>query len=121
MLDGSGRVKMWNLAAERLLGIPEDEALGQLLWSLHIPALSRGVLQKMRKSIGQGAPLRAEQISYQLANGSEGQATVAAVPIVDGGTALGSVIIFEDATRMANLAAELAAFKAGNNAKRNRD
>jgi len=121
MLDGSGRVKMWNLAAERLLGIPEDEALGQLLWSLHIPALSRGVLQKMRKSIGQGAPLRAEQISYQLANGSEGQATVAAVPIVDGGTALGSVIIFEDATRMANLAAELAAFKAGNNGKRNRD
>jgi len=121
MLDGSGRVKMWNLAAERLLGIPEDEALGQMLWSLHVPALTRAVLLKMRKSIGQGAPLRAERISYELANGSEGQAMVAAIPIVDGGNVLGSVIIFEDATRMANLTAELAAFKAGNNGKRNRD
>jgi two-component system, chemotaxis family, CheB/CheR fusion protein len=120
VLDGTGRVKVWNLAAERLLGIPEDEAIGQLLWTLHIPALNRGVLQKMRKSIAQSAPLRAEQLSYELPNGNEGQATVAAVPIVDGGNVLGSVIIFEDATRMASLAAELAALKSGNHAKRNR-
>jgi two-component system CheB/CheR fusion protein len=120
LLDANGRVKMWNLAAERLLGIPEGEALGQLLWTLHIPALNRGVLQKMRKSIAQNVPLRADQIRYELPNGSEGQATVAAVPIVDAGNVLGSVIVFEDATRMASLAAEVTALKAANDAKRNR-
>jgi two-component system CheB/CheR fusion protein len=74
----------------------------------------------MRKSIAQSAPLRADQITYELPNGSEGQATVAAVPIVDAGKVLGAVIVFEDATRMASLAAEVTALKAGNNAKRNR-
>jgi sensor histidine kinase regulating citrate/malate metabolism len=47
-----------------------------------------------------------------------------AIPIVDSGAALGSVVIFEDATKVANLAAELAALKAGkapdNDAKRGR-
>ncbi|HTO96842.1 MAG TPA: CheR family methyltransferase [Myxococcales bacterium] len=121
VLDSSGRIKLWNLAAERLLGIPAAEAVGQLLWTLSVPALQRPVLQKMRKAVSQNAPMRAEQIGYELPNGSEGRATVAAVPIVDGGTVLGSVIIFEDATKMANLASELAALKgSGNNGKRSR-
>jgi hypothetical protein len=33
---------------------------------------------------------------------------------VEDGTVLGSVVIFEDATRLANLAAEVAALKANN-------
>src|SRR5207248_434948 len=85
VLDAYGRIKMWNLAAERLLGIPEDEAVGQLLWTLNIPALGKGVLQKMRKALGQQTPLRAERIAYQLANATDGWASVAAIPVLDGG------------------------------------
>src|SRR5205823_14540233 len=90
VLDAPGRIKMWNLAAERLLGIPEDEAVGQLLWTLNIPALGKGVLQKMRKALGQQTPLRAERIAYQLANGTDGWASVAAIPVLDGGSAVGT-------------------------------
>jgi two-component system CheB/CheR fusion protein len=114
VLDADGRIKMWNLAAERLLGIPENEAVGQLLWSLDVPGLERTVLQKMRKSISKKAPMSAEQVGYELPNGSQGKAKVAAVPIVDGGSVLGSVIIFEDATKAAGLASELAALKSAN-------
>ena len=117
VVDSSGRITLWNLAAERLLGIPETEAVGQLLWTLKIPALGRGVLEKMRKAISHGAPLRAQQVAYELPNGSEGQASVDAVPVVDGQSRIGAVIMFEDATRMASLASELAAFRAGNGGK----
>jgi two-component system CheB/CheR fusion protein len=117
VLDANGRIKMWNLAAERLLGIPEGEAVGKLLWSLNVPGLERTVLQKMRKSISKNAPMRAEQVGYELPNGSQGKATVAAVPIVDGGSVLGSVVIFEDATKAAGLASELAALKSANHGK----
>src|SRR5207253_4753806 len=122
LLDANGRITMWNLAAERLLGVPEDEAVGQLLWTLNIPALGKGVLQKMRRALGQQTPLRAERVAYQLANGTEGWASVAAIPVLDGGSALGSVIMFEDVTRMANLSAEIATLKAGdaNHGKRTR-
>ena len=123
VVDANGRITMWNLAAERLLGIPEDEAVGQLLWTLHIPAVGRGLFQKIRKCMTQNAPLRAEQLSYELPNGSQGRAVVMAIPIVEDGTVLGSVVIFEDATRLANLAAEVAALKANNgnnNGKRTR-
>jgi two-component system, chemotaxis family, CheB/CheR fusion protein len=114
LLDRNGRIAMWNLAAERLLGIPEDEAVGQLLWTLHIPAVGRGFFQKIRKCVTQNAPLRAEHLSYELPNGSQGRAVVMAIPIVDDGAVLGSVVVFEDATKLANLAAEVAALKANN-------
>lgn len=122
VLDRAGKVELWNLAAERLLGIPETEAVGQSFWTLNIPALGRGTLQKMRKAMAENTPLRAEQVPYQLPNGAEGRASVAAVPIVDEGSVLGSVISFEDATRVANLSAELATLKAdgATNGKRNR-
>ncbi|TMA11589.1 MAG: hypothetical protein E6J84_13690 [Deltaproteobacteria bacterium] len=66
--------------------------------------------------------MRAERIAYQLANGTDGWASVAAIPVLDGGSALGSVITFEDVTRMANLSAEIATLKAGdaNHGKRTR-
>jgi two-component system CheB/CheR fusion protein len=119
VLDEGGNVRVWNLAAERLLGIPEDEAVGRLLWTLRVPALPRPALQKMRKALAQGAPLRAEQISYELPNGSAGRAMLVAVPVLEAGRTLGSVVIIEDTTRLANLASELAALKAGHGNKRN--
>ena len=41
VLDAQGRITTWNLAAERMLGLTEREAVGQTLWTLRIPALKR--------------------------------------------------------------------------------
>jgi len=119
VLDEEGRIKMWNLAAERLLGVPEDEAVGQVLWAMKVPALNGAVLKRLRKALAQHTALRAEQVEYELANGNSGRGTLAAVPIVDDGAVHGSVVIFEDVTRMSGLVAEVAELKA-NNGKRNR-
>ncbi|MFL5312842.1 MAG: CheR family methyltransferase [Myxococcales bacterium] len=108
VLDGSGRIVVWNLAAERLLGVTEAEALGQVLWTLHVPALNRGVLAKVRKAVGQNVGTRSEELAYELPNGGAGKATLVAVPILDGGAPLGAVLMFEDTTRMAALQAEIA-------------
>jgi len=114
VLDAQGRISMWNLAAERLLGLAENEALGQVLWTLAIPAVPRAVLGRMRKALGQNLANRSEEVEYELPSGGTGTATVAAVPILDGGAGLGSVIIFEDTTRQAALAAENTRLKARN-------
>jgi two-component system CheB/CheR fusion protein len=111
VLDEGGHITLWNLAAERLLGLTEGEALGQVLWTLHVPALNRPVLAKMRKALAQNAGMRSEEIAYELPNGGAGNASVAAVPILDGGARLGAVLIFEDTTRLAALAAENAKLK----------
>ncbi|HEY5675507.1 MAG TPA: PAS domain-containing protein, partial [Myxococcales bacterium] len=118
VLDQGGRVRVWNLAAERLLGISEDEALGQLFWTLRLPALPWATLQKIRKTLAHNGPLRAEQVSYALPNGTEGRANVTAVPVVESGKMVGSVIILEDITRLASLASEVAALKANHGGKR---
>jgi two-component system CheB/CheR fusion protein len=114
VLDGSGKIIVWNLAAERLLGLTEGEALGQVLWTLHIPALNRGVLSKVRKALGQNLGMRSEELSYELANGGAGKATLAVVPILDGGAPLGAVLLFEDTSRMAALQAEVAKLRENN-------
>jgi two-component system CheB/CheR fusion protein len=114
VLEGSGKVIVWNLAAERLLGLTEGEALGQVLWTLHIPALNRGLLAKVRKAIGQNLGTRSEEIAYELPNGGAGKATLVAVPILDGGAPLGAVLMFEDTTRMAALQAELTRLRENN-------
>ena len=111
VVDPSGRITLWNVAAERLLGLTEGEAVGQTLWTLHIPALNRGLLAKVRKSLGQSLGMRAEEITYELPQGGTGKATLVAVPIIDGANALGGVLIFEDTTRLAALAAENANLK----------
>jgi two-component system CheB/CheR fusion protein len=117
VLDEAGKVKMWNLAAERLLGVTEEEALGQVLWTLHVPALSRGVVQRVRKSLQQNSSLRAEHVEYELPSGGKGSATVGAVPIIDAGKLLGALILFDDVTRFAALSQEMAQIKAGENGK----
>jgi two-component system, chemotaxis family, CheB/CheR fusion protein len=99
VLDAQGRINVWNLAAERLLGLPESEAVGQLVWSLAIPALRREQLQRIRRSLGQALALRFENVAYDLPSGGKGRASMAAIPISEGENYLGAVLIFEDVTR----------------------
>jgi two-component system CheB/CheR fusion protein len=113
VLDVKGHIRLWNLAAERLLGVTEDEATGNVFWTLLVPALNRAVLTRLKKAMGQNQPLRAEQIDYELPTGSLGHARLTAVPIAEGGEALGSVILFEDTTRLSKVSAELAELKSG--------
>jgi two-component system CheB/CheR fusion protein len=114
VVDPQGRITMWNLAAERLLGLTESEALGQVVWTLHVPALARGVVAKIRKAVSQNVATRSEEISYELPTGGTGTALVAAVPIIDGGAPLGALILFEDTTRQGLLLAENAKLKSQN-------
>ena len=107
VLDAASRITLWNLAAERLLGLTESEALGQVLWTLHVPALARTVLQRVRKSLAGKLGLRLEDVEYQLPTGGVGRATVVGVPIAEGGATDGAVILFEDGTRVASLANEV--------------
>jgi hypothetical protein len=63
--------------------------------------------------MSENKPLRAEEVEYELASGSRGRGRLTAVPIADDGESLGSVIIFEDVTRLAKVSAELAELKSG--------
>jgi two-component system CheB/CheR fusion protein len=107
VLDAKGRISIWNLAAERLLGLPEGEAIGQLIWSLRMPALKRSELLRIRKSLSRNLALRIDDLTYDLPQGGRGYGTVAAIPIAEGSDNLGSVLIFEDTTRQVTLTREL--------------
>jgi len=104
--DPAGKITAWNLAAERLLGLPEAEAVGQSLWTLRIPALSRTVMQRIRRSLGERRSHREEALAYELPNGGTGFATVAALPLYDGERNLGAVLLLEDVTRSTSLQKE---------------
>jgi two-component system CheB/CheR fusion protein len=107
VLDASGHITTWNLAAERLLGLTEREAMGQVLWTLRIPALSRALQLRLRKSLTHGQSLRMEDVSYQLLpHGGRGRVTVVATPLIMDANVLGAIILFEDTTRVAALAEE---------------
>ena len=106
VLDPGGRITTWNLAAERLLGLTEREAIGQVLWTLRIPALKRPLLQRIRQHLADNRTLRLEDVRYQLPHGGRGHATVIATPLITDANALGAVILFEDTTRAAGLAQE---------------
>ena len=56
VLDVQGRITVWNVAAERLLGLTESEALGQSLWTLRVPAMiSPGIAPNViGMPVGQG-------------------------------------------------------------------
>ena len=112
--DPEGRISMWSLAAERLLGLAESEALGQVLWTLSVPALPRQLLARLRKALQQNRGNRVEEIKYELPTGGNGTATLVAVPIIDGGSGIGAAIIFEDTTRQSTLVAENEKLKAKN-------
>jgi two-component system, chemotaxis family, CheB/CheR fusion protein len=99
VLDSDGRITTWNLAAERLLGLTERETVGQLLWALHVPALKRSLLLRLRRHLQENRSLRLEGIPYQLPHGGKGSATLVATPLVTDTQVLGSLILFEDTTR----------------------
>ncbi|RKG90836.1 CheR family methyltransferase [Corallococcus terminator] len=106
VLEGDGRITTWNLAAERLLGVTEREAVGQKLWSLHVPALKRPLIQKLRRHLQENRSLRLEGVPYQLPHGGTGSATLVATPLVTETNVLGSIVLFEDTTRAAALLEE---------------
>jgi two-component system CheB/CheR fusion protein len=112
VLDQHGRITLWNLAAERLLGLAESEALGQSLWTLHIPAFKQNVMQKVRQALAGNLASRSDTVAYTLPNGEKGWGTLAAVPLLDSGTNLGAVIVFEDSTRTVALGKENQRLKA---------
>ncbi|HEX9288332.1 MAG TPA: CheR family methyltransferase [Anaeromyxobacteraceae bacterium] len=106
VLDPQGRITVWNLAAERLLGLTEAEAVGQLLWTLRVPILARALMKEIRKKLLKQLALRVEDIQYERPGGGRGHAALSAVPLVEDQRALGSVIIVEDTTRAVLLAEE---------------
>ena len=114
VIDQKGRITLWNLAAERLLGVSEQEATGQNLWTLHVPSLSRSFLARLRKAATANQTIKGEEVEYEMPNGTRGNALVASVPVVDDGVAMGSVILFEDNTRLRSVTSELNQLKKNN-------
>ncbi len=106
VLDPQGRITLWNLAAERLLGLTENEALGQLLWTLRIPVLGRKLLKQIRQRLSKRLAVREEDLSYERPAGKTGHCSVAAIPLVESERLLGGVVILEDTTRAVVLAEE---------------
>jgi two-component system CheB/CheR fusion protein len=106
VVDPQGRITLWNLAAERLLGLTENEALGQLLWTLHIPVIGRALVKKIRRNLAKRLALRVEELTYDRPGGGRGHAALSAVPLVDEDRVLGAVVILEDTTRAVALAEE---------------
>jgi two-component system CheB/CheR fusion protein len=104
VMDNQGRITLWNVAAERLLGVTEVEAVGQTFWTLRIPALRRPVTVQIRKALREDRAFRSDEMKYDLATGGYGYANLAALPLIEGKNNMGAVIIFEDVTRLIKLA-----------------
>ena len=111
VVDEHGRLTTWNLAAERLLGLTEREAVGQVLWTLHVPALKRSLLQRIRRHLSENRSLRQEDVLYQLPHGGRGAATLVVTPLSTTTQTNGAVILFEDTTRASSLHEENRALK----------
>ncbi|WP_434386407.1 CheR family methyltransferase [Melittangium boletus] len=106
VIDAEGKISTWNLSAERLLSLTEREAMGQVLWTLRIPALKRPLLQRLRRGVAENRATRHEAVPYQLPHGGRGFATLAVTPLTQNGASLGAVILFEDHTRSVGIEQE---------------
>jgi two-component system CheB/CheR fusion protein len=106
VLDPEGRITLWNLAAERLLGLTEAEAVGQLLWTLRIPIVTRQIAQRIRRSLGKKLACRVDDIPSGRPGGGTLHSALSAVPLLEDGRYLGAVVILEDTTRAVALAEE---------------
>lgn len=104
VMDGQGRVALWNVAAERFLGLTEAEAVGQIFWILRIPAFRRPTVLRIRKALREGTSFRVDEMPYDLPTGGRGFANVASLPMIEGKSNMGAVIIFEDITRFVKIA-----------------
>ena len=106
VLDPGGRITMWNLAAERLLGITEGEAMGQLLWTLRMPLVSRALGKRIRASLARKLAFRREDLAYERSGGRRGHAVISAIPLAEDDRVLGAVVIVEDTTQAMLMAEE---------------
>ncbi|MFL5299939.1 MAG: PAS domain S-box protein, partial [Anaeromyxobacteraceae bacterium] len=95
----NGRILLWNLAAERLLGLTEAEAVGQVLWTLRIAIVTKLLMKQLRKNVDGRVPHHVDEIAYERPGGAVGHVSLALVPLVDDGRGLGAVLLLEDTTR----------------------
>jgi two-component system CheB/CheR fusion protein len=106
VLDTGGRITLWNLAAERLLGITEAEAVGQLLWTLRVPIITREMARRIQRSLASKIAYRVDDIPSGRAGGGASHSALSAVPLVEDGRYVGAVVILEDTTRAVQVAEE---------------
>jgi two-component system CheB/CheR fusion protein len=85
--------------------------MGQTFWTLRVPALSRALVQRIRRSLGEDRSLRIDELTYELPSGGTGFATLVAVPLVHAQENVGTVLVFEDSSRAVALANENKALK----------
>jgi PAS domain S-box-containing protein len=86
-LDRDGVVRTWNAAAERLFGWTKDEAVGQTMRDLIVPAEHRGRHDARRRALmGSPDPLATERFEVELVRRDgerfPGEATVSKVEIL---------------------------------------
>jgi two-component system CheB/CheR fusion protein len=106
VVDGKGKITSWNLAAERLLGVTEAEAVGRPLATIRIPALERTTLAKLKRALSMGRPLRVEGVRYSLPTGGHGRANLSTIPLKEKDAPVGGLVVFEDITRALALVEE---------------
>lgn len=87
--DRQGRVLFWNVAAERLFGWSEQEAIGRTLDELILdPASAAGFIGALRRIEETRKPLGPAEWQFRAKDGREGVvvATIFAIPAHAGGT-----------------------------------
>ena len=59
---------------------------------------------RIRRALREERAFRVDDVPYDLPTGGRGHANVAALPLIDGKSSMGAVVIFEDITRFVKLA-----------------
>ncbi len=93
-----GRVTVWNPAAERLFGWPEEEVLGRE--NPIVPADKRQEYNRLREGVRQGSPYLSRELLRQKKDGSLIYVNASSAAIFDSdGRPVALYAIFEDITR----------------------
>ena len=93
-VDADGKVTQWNLEAERMAGLPTDQAQGRLLVDV-FPQLATE-MEKVREAIRDGQSKRDEKVTH-LDDGETRFSDVTIYPLVSNGVE-GAVIRVDDVT-----------------------
>jgi PAS domain S-box-containing protein len=99
-LDRDGRILTWNVAAERLLGVPRAEALGRPFLEV------TGITEDGAVDGDRGAGRTARRASYRRADGEAGSGELLRIPVEWGGRAITAVVL-HDQTALHRSQAEL--------------
>lgn len=91
-LDADDRIRLWNPAAERILGWSEGAVLGRPYPAL--PAGDGAPLDRVRE----GEAVAGADVRHRRADGSAFDARVWAAPLDDGGAYAGAILIVADVT-----------------------